>query len=205
MCPNWQQAKAPIAGVSIHALGRDPTAASRKGKGKVGYTAHTQLRCNEPQANEREQRMDGKDCHKQSPHLNKLERTHAQRARRRDRKSGAGSAEHAILARLQKGTRGKKARGAQTGSNATRPHTSQRHLKACCCHADMQAGCTQRHTHMQAGHTHTEHTELRLHLHTHMQSVADNTQATAPYHHNRPHKKRLIGQQTRACSPGHHS
>ena len=75
-------------------------------KKKKCYTVNKLLRSNEPQANERTQWMDRKDC-QTNPHFKKA-RDARSACPKEGLKNGAGSAKHATLARLLKGTRGEK-------------------------------------------------------------------------------------------------
>jgi hypothetical protein len=124
-------------------------------KKKKCYTVNRLLRSNEPQANDRTQRMDRKDC-QTNPHFEKT-RNARSACPEEGLKNGAGSTKHATLTKAAEGNEGGEARSAQAGSNATRPHTSQWHFEACCSHAHMQAGCIHRHANRQAGHAQAEH------------------------------------------------
>jgi len=70
---------------------------------KKGYTAHKQLRCNGPQANDGTQQMDRKGRQIKTPLQKGSKRTLS--VPEEGLRNGAGSTKHATLARLQKGLR----------------------------------------------------------------------------------------------------
>jgi hypothetical protein len=88
---------------------------------RSGYTVNKPLRSNEPQASERTQRTDRKDC-QTNPHF-KQARGARSACPQRDR----GTALAAPNSPSWQGCRGERGEG---------------NWKARCCHADMQAGCT---------------------------------------------------------------